>query len=855
MRVWKTQTAPLRARWDRFAQQYPRWAAGISWTGRITKWVFQMVLAIFIFAYIGVFGRMPSSADLRDIETANASEIYTSDGVLIGKYYTENRTTIALDSISPYLVTALLAIEDKRFFEHSGIDLRSWLRVFKGLATNQQNMGGGSTLSQQLAKNLFPRRNYFIPGLSIFINKVRENIISIKLEGIYNKEELLTMYLNTVPFGGNRYGIQEAARYFYNKRPIQLEPDQAATLIGMLKATTALDPTRNPKNSQKRRNLVLSQMLMNKDFRFESEEMSTISRMINNGAITQEQYDALITKPVGAHPHEDVGSDDGMGTYFREYLRVRELPRILKDIVKENGNPYNIYTDGLKIYTSLDATLQENAEKAVYTHMSYLQNEFVKHWKGYTREQPWGDDKWIEEQVVRSERFSSLESQGFNRTEIDSAFCTPVPMKIFAWGKDKDVAPTEVDTVLTPLDSVRYYFTLLNCGFMAMDHKSGYVRAWVGGNDFRYFKYDHILSKRQVGSAFKPVVYTAALLDSVQPCDFYPNRHITIDDWTPQNSDGVYGGWFSVLGGLTYSTNVIAAQLIEKVGIQKTIDLARKMGITSQMPFEPGISLGSADVSLYEMMQVFGTIASRGVKPSPVAVLRIEDRNGQVIYDYEAQLDNEAERTVSQRVLDSLTASTMIRMMQSVIIYGTGNPLRSQFCPHGDFAGKTGTTQNHSDGWFLAFNPTLVTGAWVGGPSPAVRFRTMNLGSGSATALPVVGHFWYNSSLNSKSAELTKQRFASVAAVNARMGCPLKIPFPLDTLNLLLQDTLLKDSILRSGYKYLEEAAAIKFGYPMPVRDSVPMETPVPAPGGNEINQPAPRDGRRGNLQNSPEEM
>jgi penicillin-binding protein 1A len=253
------------------------------------------------------------------------------------------------------------------------------------------------------------------------------------------------------------------------------------------------------------------------------------------------------------------------------------------------------------------------------------------------------------------------------------------------------------------------------------------------------------------------------------------------------------------------------------------------------------------------MMQVFGTIASRGIKPSPVTVLRIEDRNGQVIYDYEAQQDTETESVMSRRVLDSLTASTMIRMMQSVIIYGTGNPLRSQFCPHGDFAGKTGTTQNHSDGWFIAFNPTLVTGAWVGGPSPAVRFRTMNLGSGSATALPVVGHFWYNTSLNSKTAEITKQRFTPVAAVNAKMGCPLKIPFPPDTLSLILQDSLLRDTILRSGYKYLEEAASIKFGYPMPVKDTIPTEAPIPSPSGNENNQPVPRDSRRGNLQHPPE--
>lgn len=799
--------APLQQKWHHFSQQYPVAALWTVWVLRIVKWVTAFVLAVVLLTMVGVFGKMPSSRELRTIETANASEIYTADSVMIGKYFTENRTTIKLDSISPYLITALLAIEDKRFFEHSGIDLRSWLRVFKGLATNSQSMGGGSTLSQQLSKNLYPRKNYFIPGISIFINKVRENIISIKLENIYNKEQLLTMYLNTVPFGGNRYGIQEASRYFFNKKPKDLDPGQAATLIGMLKATTALDPTRNPKNSQKRRNLVLSQMLQNKDFRFESEEMQTISRMISAGAITVEQYNAIIEKPVGAHPHEDIGSDDGTGTYFREYLRTKVLPGILEGLLKEDGKPYNLYTDGLKIFTTLDSRMQKYGEEAVYQHMAELQSKFESHWKGYTAEKPWGDDKWIDEQVKKSERYELLSQQGLTPGQIDSAFNVPVPMKVFAW---KEV-PVEKDTMLTPLDSVRYYFTLLNCGFMAMDHATGYVRSWVGGTDFRFFKYDHILSRRQVGSAFKPVVYSAALMDSVQPCDFYPNRIVTVDDWTPHNSDEVYGGYYSILGGLVYSSNVIAAQLIERVGIQRTIDLAKQMGVSSEFPFEYGISLGSADVSLFDMMKVFGTIANKGVKPEPTTVLKIIDRYGNVIYDIEAQKAGE-ENAEKIQVLPEEVAGTMNRMMQSVINYGTGNPLRSQYCPYGDFAGKTGTAQNHSDGWFLAFNPTLLTGAWVGGPSPAVRFRTMDLGSGSATALPIVGHFWKAMHNDAAFKKMTEARFLFTPTVLSKMGCPLLIPFPPDTLQLLMADTLFRDSILAHGYKNLENLARQKFG-------------------------------------------
>lgn len=800
--------APYKAKWDRFfyplthswevySQKNPTESKIISWIFRIVRWTFYIIAFSVLLVWVGAFGKLPSTEEIKQIETANASEIYSSDGIMIGKYYTENRTTIALDSISPYLITALLAIEDKRFFEHSGIDLRSWLRVFKGIATNTSGLGGGSTLSQQLAKNLYPRKNYGIPGFSIFINKVKENIISIKLEKLYNKEELLTMYLNTVPFGGNRYGIQEAARYFFNKRPRQLTADQAATLIGMLKATTALDPTRNPKNSEKRRNLVLSQMLKNKDFRFDSEEMSTISKMINTGAITDEDYKKLIAKPVGASIHEDIGNNEGLGTYFREYLRTKELPKILKNVTKEDGSNYNIYTDGLKIYTTLDTRMQQHADDAVFKHMSYIQKEFYKHWKGYKEEKPWGDDKWIDEQVKRSERYKTLLADSLSETQIDSIFNVPVPMQVLTW-TDK---PVVRDTMLTPLDSVRYYFTMLNTGFMAMDHSNGYIKAWVGGIDFMQFKFDHILSKRQVGSTFKPIVYTAAVADGISPCKYFHNVEVTIEDWSPKNSDNRYGGFYSMTGGLAYSENVIAAQIIEKVGIQKTIDMATKLGVTATLPREFGISLGAAEVSLFDMMKVYSTMANNGYKTEPIAVIRIEDRYGNVIYDYEKMMEEEPRI----QVIDSTTSYIMTRMMQHVVIYGTANALRSQFCRHCDFAGKTGTTQNHSDGWFIGYNPKLVTGVWVGGPSPAVRFRSMNYGSGAALALPIVGHFWYKMSIDPKFAKLTQELFVKNEKIIKEMNCPMQLGFSPDKYFAIMGDTLLKDSMLRTGFKGLKE--------------------------------------------------
>lgn len=818
---WDKLIYPVSNAWDVYKQRNPRESKIFLWIFTLIKWLVIFVFTIILLTLIGVFGSLPSSDDLKNIETSNASEIYSSDNVLIGKFFTENRTTIKLDSISPYLITALLAIEDKRFFEHSGIDLRSWMRSFKGVATNTQSLGGGSTLSQQLAKNLYPRKKYKIPGLSLFINKVRENIISIRLERIYNKEELLTMYLNTVPFGGTRYGIQEASRYFYKKRPKELTPDQAATLIGMLKATTALDPTRNPKNSEKRRNLVLSQMLKNKDFRFDSEEMSTISRMINTGSINEIQYNELIKKPINAAQNEDIGNNDGLGTYFREYLRTKELPKILKNITKEDGSAYNIYTDGLKIFTTLDSRMQMHAEASVFKHMSYVQKEFYNHWKGYKDEKPWGDDKWIDDQVKRSERYRLLKEAGVSDKNIDSIFKIPVPMKVFAWA-DK---PVERDTMMSPLDSVRYYFTMLNTGFMAMDHSNGYVKAWVGGTDFKYFKYDHNISKRQVGSTFKPIVYTAAIADGISPCKYFHNTEVTIEDWSPKNSDGSYGGYYSLTGGLAYSENVIAAQVIEKVGIQKTIDMATKLGITAKLPREFGISLGACEISLYDMMTAYSTIANHGYFTEPIAVLRIEDRYGKVIYDFEKII---AARNKNQ-VIDSTTSYTMTRMMQHVVIYGTANALRSQYCRHCDFAGKTGTTQNHSDGWFIGYNPKIVTGVWVGGPSPAVRFRNMAYGRGAALAMPIVGNFWYKLSIDPKFASLTQEEFVKNEKIISEMGCPLRLGFNPDKYFAVMGDSILRDSMIRTGFKGLKDI----------VEELYPDEV---------VDESAPVDGESGEL-------
>lgn len=770
--AWLWLTAPLRRRWSVFQERHPMPATVLGWTGRLMKWGFYFLLLLVAGVWIGLFGRLPNKEELKNIETANSTEIYTADSVLIGKYYIENRTAISLDNISPHIINALIATEDRRFLEHSGIDFMSWLRVVKGMMQQQDNLGGGSTLSQQLAKNLYPRKNYHIPGVSLIINKIKENFISIRLEKVYNKQELLNLYLNTVPFGGDIFGISVASRQYFNRKPKDLSVDQASTLVGMLKATTYYNPVRNPENAKKRRNIVLRQM-------------------VRNGHLTESEFDELSKKPVGAKRYNVDSNLDGLGTYFREYLRTDIMPKLLRNKPKEDGTNYNLYTDGLKIYTTLHSKMQQYGEEAVQKHMKDLQRQFDQHWKSYKKEKPWGDDKWIDEQIKRSTRWETMKDAGLSDEAIMAAFEKPVPMTIFGWRGAKQ----EVDTTLSPIDSVRYYFCLLNCGFMAMDHRNGYVRAWVGGTNFKYFKFDHIKSTRQVGSTFKPIVYAAAIQDSIRPCTYFPNQIKKIVDWEPHNADERYGGWYTLTGGLTKSVNVIAAQLIEKVGIQKTIELAQKMGVTSKLPREFGISLGAADISLYDMIKVYGTLANQGTRPEPVVVVKVMNRDGEVIYDYKAELAQNSNLGPHEQALTPMQASVMTEMMQNVVLYGTAARLHQAF-PLCDFAGKTGTTQNHSDGWFICYNPQLVAGAWVGAPSPAVRFRSMYLGQGSAMALPIVSDFWFRMSKNPKLSKLLFEKFPDPKPeVQNMLGCIPWIGMQPDSFLVLMQDSTFRDSI------------------------------------------------------------
>lgn len=701
-----------------------RWAFKLA-GGFFAAGVSFILLLVFL-VWVGAFGQLPSYIELKNIKNATASEVYSSNGVLMGKYFKENRVNVGLNEISDHFKNALVATEDARFFEHRGIDVRAWVRVFfKTILMRDQSGGGGSTISQQLAKNLYKRKRHRI--LEIPINKIREMMVARRLENIYSKDELLALYLNTVPFSRNIYGVQVASQQFFNSTPTDIKIEQAATIIGTLKANTYYDPVKNPENALRRRNTVLAQM---KKYNY----------------ISSTDFDSLKTLPLKVDYHGE-NQNQGLATHFREHVR-RTVERDLDFYQKKDGSKYNLYTDGLRIITTIDSRMQQYAEESMTAHLTKLQKDFDKHWKG---KKPWGNDKTLQKEVKKSRRYQRLKKAGKSEEEIKTIFDQKVDMTIFSWDGEKD-------TKMTPLDSIKYYFCMLNAGFMAMEPQTGNIKAWIGGTNFKYFQYDHVIqAKRQVGSTFKPIVYSAALRSGIHPCDYVNNRLVVYsdyEDWKPENADGQYGGAYSLRGALTKSVNSVAVDLIMRTGIDTVRQLAKDMGITSEIPKVPAIALGTVDVSLYDMIKVYGTLANKGLRPNPQFLLRIEDSAGNVIIDYEDE-----DKVPFERVLDEDYATIMTNMMQSVVDSGTARRLRVTYNLNNDIAGKTGTTQSHADGWFIGFTPNLVAGAWVGGESPKVRFRSISLGQGANTALPIFGKFMQKTYRDPKFRKMKNARF------------------------------------------------------------------------------------------------
>lgn len=665
------------------------------------------VLALYFAVRAGQFGPLPTDEQLRTIQNFTASEVYTYDRILLGRYYVENRTNTTLDNINPAIAEALVATEDARFYEHHGVDRRSLARVLvKSILLRQENSGGGSTISQQLAKNLFPRQRYSF--LTLPVNKIKEITVATRLEEMYSKDEILMLYLNTVPFGGNVFGIEAASKRFFNKSAKQLSTQESATLIGMLKATTYYSPRLYPDRSQQRRNVVLGQMA-----RYDY--------------LTESQRDSLQALPLEIN-YNNVTHNTGLAPYFREKLRG-EVQQWLNEHPKEDGSTYNLYTDGLKIYTTLDARLQGYAEQAVTEHLKKLQKDFFAHWKD---KKPWGkDDGSLQQAKRRSERYRLLKSMGKSDGEIDTIFSTPIPMTVFTW-------EGEQEKTLSPMDSIAYYQMFLTAGFLAVRPETGEVKAWVGGIDHKYFQYDHVTARRQVGSTFKPIVYAAALEGGADPCEFIKNEQRVYegyDNWSPGNSDGDYEGSYSMAGALAKSVNTVTVELMMRTGVESVVDLAHRMGIASPLPDRPALALGTADLSLYEMLTVYGTLVNRGVRVKPSYLLGIEDKDGNVI----AKFNDERE---TERALSSETADLMVNMLKNVTdTGGTARRLRYTYQLRNDLIGKTGTTQSHADGWFIGATPKLVFGSWVGADNRLVRFRTIREGQGANTALPIAALF------------------------------------------------------------------------------------------------------------------
>lgn len=704
--------------------------------GKYIKWFWSTVLGGFLFicfmfllASWGVFGELPSFEELENPKSDLATEVISADGKTLGKYYVKaNRTPIQYKDLPQNLIEALVSTEDERFYEHSGIDFRGLARAVAKLGAG----GGASTITQQLAKNLFTKRASRNIVKRI-IQKMQEWVVAVKLERQYTKEEIATMYLNTQGFLFNATGIRSAARIYFGKEPKDLDLQESAILVAMLKNPRQFNPHRkvSKKKSIQRRNVVFSQMA-------------------KNGLLTQQEKDSLQKLPLKINFTPESHSD-GLATYFRENLKQR-LKRWAKNKLKPNGEPYNIYKDGLKVYVTIDSRMQRYAEEALEEHMANLQSFFFKEQKK-NRTAPFYDldKKEILNSMKRgkrsSTRYKRMKAAGKSEKEIEKSFNTDTDMRVFSWKGDKD-------TVMTPYDSIRYYKHFLRSGLVSIEPQTGHIKAWVGGINNKYFKYDAVeQQKRQVGSTFKPFVYATAINQlKMSPCDKLPNILYTIpkekygmpEDWTPKNSNNKYGGELTLKGALANSTNVITAQLIDKVSPINVARLAESAGIKSKIEANPSIALGAIDLSLIEMVSAYSTFANRGLRVSPMMITRIEDKNGTILEEFVPE---------TKEVLSEESSYVILDLMKGVTLMGSGARLRANWSKHkkistgfpykfdNPIAGKTGTTQNQSDGWFMGIVPNLATGVWTGGEDRATHFKGIAYGQGATMSLPTWGIF------------------------------------------------------------------------------------------------------------------
>nr|WP_068887956.1 transglycosylase domain-containing protein [Pedobacter panaciterrae] len=655
----------------------------------------------------GLFGELPSFRDIEHPKSNQASEIVTDDGRVLGTYFVQNRSNVTYPEISPNVINALIATEDIRFREHSGIDFKRTFTIFLYALVGKKQ--GGSTITQQLALNLFSEEGRQKNFAKRILQKFQEWVIAVKLERNYTKEEIIVMYLNTVDFGNQAYGIKSAARVYFNTTPDKLSVSQAATLVGILKGITRYSPTRNPERSLARRNTIMGLML--------KEDL-----------LTQQQFDAEQQKPLDLR-FSAATVNDGIAPYFRAVLK-NDIRRIFEErsITKPDGTPYDLDRDGLKIITTLNYDMQVAAEDAQKEYMKTLQQSFINSWKG--RNPFKGKEAQIEQGIKRSDRYKALQLEGKSEAEIKEDFNTPTRLTIFTWKGN-------IDTLMKPIDSVKYYKMLLRNAMMAMDPQTGYVKAWVGGINYEHFKYDQVkMGTRQVGSTAKPFTYAVAVENGYSPCFSVLNEPVTIEvpgspPWTPR-SGGTVPGYLTLQKGLALSQNYIAAYLMKQVGPTAVATLAKKMGITSEVPAYPSIALGSFDASVYDMVGAYSVFANKGIWTKPTYIIRIEDKNGVVLH---------SEKPIPVPAMNEEVAYVMTRMLRGVITNGTGWRLAGRFGIKTPIGGKTGTTQNNSDGWFMGISPQLVAGVWTGCEDRAFHFTSTAQGDGATTALPIFAGF------------------------------------------------------------------------------------------------------------------
>jgi penicillin-binding protein 1A len=702
------------------------WPLWLRWGLKIFLAIFILVFLLFLITYLGFLGKVPSGEELSRFKSPVASEVLSQDGKVLGRYYIENRSNVTYKEISKNVVNALIATEDVRFFRHRGIDEVALIRVFfKSLLLGDRSSGGGSTLSQQIAKNIFPRKDYGI--MTLPVSKIRETIIAYRLERIYTKEEILTLYLNTVPFGENIFGIEIAAERYFNKTPKDLTIPEAAVLIGMLKANQVFNPRLHPEKSLERRNVV-------------------IDLMVKNKFITAFQGGKFKQSPLNLH-YSLITYNQGPAPYFMEYLRP-VLMKWCSDHNKENGDPYNLFTDGLKIYVSLDFNLQRYATEAVRNHMKSVQSVFDSQWKTV---KPWSENKSILERAVkRTDRYKNGLEAGKSHQEIMKEFSKPIMTSLFTWdGLD------QVKT--TPLDSLKHYLQLLNAGCLVLENGTGAIKAWVGGIDYRFFKYDYCNAGRQIGSTFKPVVYLAALEKGLSPLKHYSSEqkvYRDYDNWSPSNATEEYSGYYSMKAALAHSINTVSVDIMMQTGIDNVIQTARNLGLKADLPEVPSLALGTASVSLRDMVSAYAAMANLGSTVQPWALRKIENSRGALLETFEKPEPGEAK-------VDPENCRILIEMLRAVVESGTGSGLRTKFNVPGDMAGKTGTTQDHADGWFIGISPDYTAGCWVGGDDPAIHFRNLQYGQGAYMALPVVGKFFSQMYADSRFKGLLNHHFES----------------------------------------------------------------------------------------------